>query len=70
MKNPIAPFSPVHFLGCALMATSGWIVYTCAIRHSPRGALWAIAVGTLGGLCLAVAPLPFEMTPEKGKASP
>jgi len=67
IRNPIAPFSPVHLAGCVLVAASGSIVYFCAARHSVRGVLVAMAVGTLGGLCLAYAPLPFEV--EKGPAS-
>lgn len=70
MKNPIAPFSLVHFAGCLLVASSGSIVYFCAARHSVRGVLAAMALGTLGGLCLAFAPSPFEMEPsQKGPAS-
>lgn len=61
IPNPIAPFSPVHFAGCVLVTVSGSIVYFCAARHSVRGVLMAMAVGTLGCLCLARAPLPFDV---------
>ena len=70
IRNPIAPFSPVHFAGCLLVASSGSIVYFCAARHSVRGVLAAIALGTLGGLCLTFAPFPFEMDKAGEKKDP
>jgi len=63
MKNPFAPFSPLHVVGSILVSAGGAIVYSTAFRGSPRWTFAAIATSTLGALALVYAPSLFEAPP-------
>jgi hypothetical protein len=63
MKNPFAPFSPLHVVGSVLVSAGSAIVYSTAFRGSPRWTFAAIATSTLGALALVYAPSLFEAPP-------
>jgi hypothetical protein len=54
------PFSKLHIVGNALMIVGSTVVYSCAIKGSWRWTLAGIAIGTLGGVALLMAPSPFD----------
>lgn len=54
------PFSKLHIAGNTLIVVGSTVVYSCAVKGSWRWTLAGIAIGTLGGVALLMAPWPFD----------
>ena len=67
MKNPIAPFNPLHLAGSLLITAGSVVVHAAAFRASPRAALAGVALATAGALAYAFAPSLFEAPPPDPK---